>query len=326
MNRREALALLAAAIAAPRRARAASAPDQPLVGILWPSSVEADADFAAAIRKGLSDAGYVEGRNVVLAMRYANGAAERVAPLAAELAALKPRVLMAPTDTVGQAIRAAAPDVPLVIMLSSDPVSSGLAESYARPGGMVTGVTLSGDPDAILGKRLNVLHELVPDAKRVALIFNPDAREELAAASSYPTAAARLGIEGITLAVRDADALDEAFAEGGRQQADAFSIGGSFFRNSAKIAALALRARKPTLGIAREYAAAGLLASYGASLIDLYRRLPAYVAKILAGAKPGDLPIELPTIYHLAINLRTAKALGVAIPPTLLARADEVFE
>ena len=303
----------------------------PLVAVLWASRAEAERDFDAALRSGLKDGGFVEGTNFAFAMRYADGDFKRVAPLAAELAALKPSVIVASPDEVTLAAHHAAPTVPLVMSgLVGDPVALGLAQSYARPGGMATGVTTTagGGMEAIIGKRMALLKELVPGLARIGVILITDTARFATKQNGTNEAAKRLGLDVVSLPVRTLGDVETAFASGVRAGAGAFYVdsGPVTMNDRAKVAEFAFRAGKPTVGQVIEQARAGLLMSYAANIADGWRRAGVYVAKILAGAKPGDLPIEQASKFTFVINLKTAKALGLTVPPRLLLLADEVVE
>ena len=320
-----------AALAWPRRVSAQTAPDLPLVGVLWPGSPAIEVDFESAMRSGLKDGGYVEGKNFAIAMRYANAEFGRLMPLAAELAALKPGVIVTSPDEALLAAHRAAPTVPLVASgVAGDLVALGLAASYARPGGVVTGFTVNaGDGgEAVAGKRIGLLKELAPGVSQIGLIVLAETPEGMAVRNGVKGAAGRLGLAVLPLIVRTLDDVESAFASGLRAGASAFYVDGSplTFSNRVKVADFASRAGKPTIGSFPEQARAGLLMSYGTDLTDLWHRSGGYAAKILAGENPGDLPIEQASKFTLVINLKTAKALGITIPPTLLARADEVIE
>jgi putative ABC transport system substrate-binding protein len=332
ITRREVLALLGGgAVAWPLRAFAQPAPGLPLVAVLWPGTPESVKDSDAALRGGLKDGGSVEGTNFAFAMRYANGEDERLAPLAAELAALKPRVIMMPTDAAALAVHNAAPTVPLVFTaLFSDPVALGLAESYAQPGGMATGFTNSsgGGEEALVGKRISLLKELVPGLARVGVIGVADSPSFAIAQNGTKTAAGHLGLDVFPLPVRTIEDVEAAFASGLRAGAGAFYIDAPplLFSNRAKVAEFAARAGKPTIAPTTVQARAGLLMSYAPDLAEEWRLAGGYAVKILAGAKPADLPIQQPDKFTFVINLKTAQALGITIPSRLLLLADETIE
>jgi ABC-type uncharacterized transport system substrate-binding protein len=329
MRRREFITLLGGAAAvAPSRAFPRPVSGLPLVAMLRPgASAE---DFDAALRGGLKEGGFVEGTNFAFAMRFAGGNFERLAPLAAELAALKPRVIIATARAVPVAHRV-APTVPLVFTsFSADPIALGLVDSYARPGGMVTGnvMNASGGEEAVTTKRIGLFNELMPGRVLLGLIGPTNNPVFVAEQSGIKTAAGRLGFDVVLLRVSTLDDVEAAFASGLRSGVNAFYISGAplLYVNRVKVAELAARSGRPTVGVYTESARAGLLMSYATDLVDGYRRAGAYAARILAGAKPGDLPVEQASKFTFVINLKTAKALGLTVPPSLLARADEVVD
>jgi putative ABC transport system substrate-binding protein len=278
----------------------------------------------AAFRQRLRELGYIEGQNVALVIRSADGRSDTFPGLAAELVRLKVDVIVTGTNPGVAAAQKATTSIPIVMTASTDPVASGFVASLARPGGNITGLTLQ-SPD-LAGKRLQLLKEAVPNLSRVAILWDP----------SFPTRSLReveaaapvLGLQLQVVAVRHPGELDGAVAAATRNRAGAlFSIAGNLaFSNRARIAELAVGRRLPTLGGVPEYAEAGWLMSYGASPTDLSRRAADFVDRILKGAKPADLPVEQPTKFHFVINLKTAKALGISIPQSLLQRADRVIE
>jgi len=332
MRRRDLIAATAGGVALgwPLLAFAQAAPGLPLVAVLQPSSSDQFKDGDAALRGGLNDEGFVEGKNFAFATRFADGEFDRLPALAAELAALKPRVIVASSAAVLPA-RKAAPTVPLVFTaFSADPIAAGLVETYARPSGMVTGNTMNamGGEEALTTKRIGLFKELVPALARLGLIGTPKQGVFVAEQIGIKAASAKLGFEVVLLPIQTLDDVPGAFASGLRAGGDAFYISGEpfLFFNRAKVVELAASSGKPTVGVYPQWARAGLLMSYSQDALDGYRRAGAYAAKILAGAKPGDLPIEQASKFIFVINLKTAKALGVAVPPLLIARADEAVE
>jgi len=321
-------AVTLAACLAPFSLASAAEPQQPAsprrVGVLLvifsPESKEAQ-----AFRQGLRDAGYAEGRDVVIEWRYANGDYERVPELAADLVQRKVDVIVVESTVAAQAVKRATSTIPIVMAVVSDPVGSGLVTSLAHPGGNVTGLsTMSTEHSA---KRLQLLKETIPRLTRVAVLWNqatpyhPKVIEELKAATPS------LSIELSLVAARAPEEIDPAFWAVSRAHAQALYVieGGFFFAHRTTLLKLASKARLPAIYGEREYVDEGGLMSYGANLGDLYRRSAGYVDKILKGAKPGDLPIEQPTKFELVVNLKTAKALGLTIPESILLRADEVI-
>jgi putative tryptophan/tyrosine transport system substrate-binding protein len=327
MRRREFIRFLAAGTAAwPVVARAQQAPDRPIVGVLSPTSSAAAARNADALRAGLRDLGYSEGRNIRLALRYADGAIERLADLAAELVALRPAVILSGSPAAALAVRAVTPSIPIVMNSSSDPVALGLASSISRPGGNVTGIWW-GD-ETLVGKRLQLLKEVVPGAMRVGFMVHPDDPTSADEVKQVPIVSSALGLTLRVLEVHGPVDFDAAFAAATRENLQGLYVNSSplFVSYRTELAARAARAGLPAIYSFREFTIGGGLMSYGASLSDIYRREAGFVDKILKGANPAELPIERPVVFELLINLATAKALGLNIPPSLLARADEVVE
>jgi putative ABC transport system substrate-binding protein len=326
VRRREFITLLGGAAAAlgPLAARAQQAGKIPTIGILNAGS--AGMISAVVFPDALRELGWIEGQNVVIERRYAENRVERLPEFAAELVRLNVDVIVGLGTLAPLAAKRATTTIPIVMTAAGDPLGSGLVASLARPGGNVTGMSLMA-PD-LGGKRLELLKELLPRLARVAVLWN--------AANPYPAlvfketqAAGRtLGIEVQSLEVRDPRDFDGTFEALRRQRPDALiTVEDPLTFNYMKlIADFAAGQRLPTLHGFREDVAAGALMSYGANLADLFRRSAGYVDKILRGAKPADLPVQQPTKFELVINLRTAKVLGLTVPPTLLARADEVIE
>ena len=327
MKRREFITLVGSAAAAwPLVARAQQAPVRPIIGVLSPISTAAAARNTEALRTGLRDLGYSEGRNITLEQRYADGAIERLPDLAAELVALKPAVIVAGSPAAALAVRNATRTIPIVMNSSPDPVRLGLASSIARPGGNVTGFWW-GD-ETLVGKRLGLLKEAVPGTIRAALMVHADDPASADELKQVPIVSNALDLTLRVLEVREPSEFEAAFAIAVREKMQGLCVSTSplFVSHRTELAALAARARLPAVYAFRDFAAAGGLMSYGASLSDLYRRKAALIDKILKGASPADLPIERPITFELLINLKTARALGLNIPPALLARVDEVIE
>jgi ABC-type uncharacterized transport system substrate-binding protein len=281
-----------------------------------------------AFFQGLRDLGYVEGRNVVIEYRSAEGKSERLPALAAELVALKVDVIVAPSTPEALAAKQATRTLPIVFAVAADPVASGLVSGLARPGGNVTGLSILA-PE-LIGKRLEQLKQAVPGVSRVAVLWQPGAlgkRTEEDMLKGAETTAGALGVRLQSVAVRSPADFDRAFSDMTRARAGALIVLPSpIFSERRRLVDLAARNRLPAVYTWREYVDAGGLMSYGPDLADMLRRAATYVDKILKGAKPGDLPIEQPTKFELVINLKTAKALGLTIPPSLLQRADQVIE
>ena len=282
-----------------------------------------------AFLQGLRDLGYVEGRNLVIQYRDAEGKLERLPALAAELVALKVDVIVAATTPGALAAKQATRTIPIVFAVSSDPVTEGLVTSLARPGGNVTGLaTLSTE---LFGKRLEMLKQAVPGVDRVAILWQPGAAPEQTEndmLKGAEVAAKALGMRLQVVAARGPDNFDSAFSEMTKARASALimGVGNMFFSERRRLVDLAAKNRLPAVYGLREVVDVGGLMSYGPNQADLFRRAATYVDKILKGAKPGDLPVEQPTKFELVINLKTAKSLGLTIPQTVLLRADSVIE
>ena len=298
----------------------------PKVGYLA-SANQAVAHLMAAFRQELRELGYVEGKTVLLEARFAEGAADRFPQLARELVALKPDVIVATNDTAIAAVRRETQTIPIVMAFSSDPAGAGFVASLRRPGGNVTGLsTLSPE---ISGKRLELLREVVPGISRVALLWNPDSRGNLLDYKETEVVARTLHVELQSVELSRGEDLDRAFlaVTNGRARAPIVPAGNLIVvTRRAQVASFAQRSRLPSIYGAREYVDDGGLMSYGPSSADLFRRAAIYVDKILKGAKPADLPVEQPTKFELTINLKTAKAIGLTIPPSLIRRADYVIQ
>jgi ABC-type uncharacterized transport system substrate-binding protein len=317
IGRRKFLATLGGGVAAwPLAAQAQQPAKLPTIGYLGTAAASAWAPWTAAFVQRLHELGWTDGRTVAIQYRWAEGRAERSAELAAELARLKVDVIVT-GGNAALAAKQASSAVPIVFALVDDPVGMGLVASLARPGGNVTG--LSFQAADLAGKRLALLREVVPGLRRLAIMANVE----------YPNAASArtLGIDAATFEIRRAEDIAPAF-EALKDRADALYVVGDalVITHRVRINTLALIARLPTIYVVREYVEAGGLMSYGPNFPDLFRRAADFVDKILRGTKPADLPVEQPTKFDLVINLTTAKALGLEIPPTLLARADEVIE
>jgi len=299
----------------------------PKVAFLGSTTQVVVAHPVAAFRQGLRELGYVEGRTVLLEVRFADGTVERLPELARELVALKPDVIVATNDTAIAAVRRETQTIPIVMAFSSDPAGAGFVANLARPGGNVTGLsTLSPE---LSGKRLELLREVVPGLSRVALLWNPDSRGNLLDYKETEVAARALHVELQSVELSRVEDLDRAFSTvtKGHPQALIVPAGNLIaVTRRAQVASFAQQSRLPSIYGAREYVDDGGLMSYGPSVSDLFRRAAIYVDKILKGAKPADLPVEQPTEFELVINLKTAKALGLTIPPALLRRADHVIQ
>jgi putative tryptophan/tyrosine transport system substrate-binding protein len=295
------------------------------IGVLSPGP-STGSDFPALLRQNLRDPGYVEGQNLVLEWRDAEGKTERFDELAADLVRLKVDVIVATVPGATLAAKKATMSIPIVMVNTPDPVQLGLVASLGRPGGNVTGTTtLSAD---LSSKHLELLKEAVPRVVRIAVVWNPDNPWHSFVLKGAEAAARSLAIQLQILEVRNLGELDRAFEAMTRKRAGAVLFLADPFTafHRTRLADLAVKRHLPGMSGPREYADAGGLMSYWAHSADLSRRVASYVDRILKGAKPADLPIEQPTKFELVINLRTAKALGLTIPPSLLGRADELIQ
>jgi putative ABC transport system substrate-binding protein len=325
-TRRGFLGILAGGLlAAPRAADAQPAGKLYRIGYLSAGSVTGNPRLLEAFRQGLRELGWVEGQNIVIEYRFAEGRFDRLPDLAAELVRLKVDVIAASPTPGALAAKNATGTIPIVGMGLTDPVGLGLIASLARPGGNVTGVTYGVGSD-IFGKDLDLLKEVAPKIRRVAVLSNPDSPARPLTISNIKVAAQSLGVQLLLVDARGPAEFDGAFAAIARERAGALLVvtDPAFSAHRARLTDLAVKNRLPSIFTQREDAEAGALMSYGPRLSDLWRRGAIYVDKILKGAKPADLPVEQPTKFELVINLKTAKALGLTIPPSLLQRADEV--
>jgi ABC-type uncharacterized transport system substrate-binding protein len=297
------------------------------VGYLSIASREQTLHLIKAFEEGLRSLGYRVGENVVIEDRFANGEVERLPALAADLVRLGVDVIVTGVNASTVAAMKATTTIPIVMSTVSDPVSAGLVANLARPGGNVTGFAIDTGGE-ILGKRFELLKETLPNLSRVGILWNPGVAFNQARLTSMSEAAGALGLTLVSVEARGLGALEQAFATMVREQMQAFILlaDAVLFNYRGQIGVMALRNRLPAASSLREFAEAGLLLTYGVDLRDLYRRAAVFVDKIFKGAKPADLPVEQPTKFELVINLKTAKALGLTVPPTLLSRADEVIE
>lgn len=296
------------------------------IGLLSPFSPSASEPWHRALRQSLRDAGWIEGRNLRIEYRYAEGNNERLPGLAAELVRLKVDLIVASVTTDALVAARATKDIPIVGAGFGDPVAIGLVENLARPGGNITG--LSQVTPEMGGKRLELLKEIVPGLARVAVLWNSQSPASTLNWKEIQLPAQRLGIQLHSLEVRGPGDFAKAFDDATRARAGAVAIlpDPIFATNLKRLAQLATKSKLPAIFHLREFAEAGGLLAYGPDRSDLFRRAGIYVDKILKGAKPGDLPIEQPTKFELVINTTTAKALGLTIPPSLLLRADQVVK
>jgi ABC-type uncharacterized transport system substrate-binding protein len=327
MRRRDFITLLGCAAAAWPLAARAQQPKVPVIGYLSGGSAAAPAQLLAVFRQSLAEAGYVEGRSVAIEYRFAEGQYDRLPAMAAELVRREVAMIVATGATApALAAKAATATIPIVFSVTDDPVALGLVVSFARPGGNATGVNF---PLAELAaKELGLLHELVPAARRIGLLVNPNNSPSAAVTKDVMAAASALGIEIGVVEADNSRAIEAAFATLVRSRSEALLIGTDqfFFSRRVQLATLAARHVIPATFNSRQFVEVGGLMSYGTSLTEVFRQLGAYAGRILKGAKPVDLPVVRSVTFQLVINMSTARALGLEIPPTLLARADEVIE
>jgi putative tryptophan/tyrosine transport system substrate-binding protein len=326
MRRREFITLLGGTAAWPLAARAQQMA-MPVIGALFAVSAVEWEDFMAGFRRGLSESGFVEGQNVAIEYRWADGHFDSLPAMAAELVGRKVALIFT-GGTVGvRAAMAATQTIPIVFTIGVDPIAAGFVASLNRPGGNVTGVTLISTE--LAPKRLELLGELVTTATKIALLVNPNNPASLQQETQgVEEAARRLGKEIIVVRAGTENELEDAFAAAVRHRATAFLVESDpiFVSARLQIAALARRHSLPLISNDRQIVAVGGLMSYGTSIVDTFRQAGTYVGRILKGEKPSDMPVMQPTKFELVINLKTAKALGLTIPSTLLALADEVIE
>jgi putative tryptophan/tyrosine transport system substrate-binding protein len=328
MKRREFITLLGGAVVAwPLVAGAQQPKKMHRIGVLWHgANAEEEAIYLAALRQGLRDFGYVEGQNIVLEMRFPAEQYERFFVLAAELAQQKPDVLVSAAGIAAVACHRATTTIPIVSVNVPDPVGRKLVASLNRPGGNLTG--LSNMAVELARKRIELAKEMITDLSRVALLVNTsDEIGSRAYIGQGEAAGSQLGVTVVPAGVREANDLEGAISKISADNFQAISVthDGLFYVQRKRLADLALEKRLPTIGFASEQWQDGMLATYGPNVPALYRRAGAFIDKILKGVNPADLPVEQPTKFELLINLKTAKALGVTVPPTILSRADDVI-
>jgi len=326
VNRRELMLLLGGAITAPRALRAQQKA-MPVIGFLSAASPGDLAPFAAAFRNGLRETGYVEGQNVVIEYRWAEGKYDRLPALAADLVGRNVDVIVTFGGVAAaQAAKSVTSTTPIVFETGVDPVEKGLVASFARPGGNLTGVAIL--TAELMPKRLELLSELVPQVKEIALLVNPNNPTAERMTEAVQEAARTKRLELHILKASSRDEFETAFASLAQLQAGALLVGNDpfFFNRRDQLVALAARYAVPAMYEWREFVAAGGLASYGTSVASIYRQAGVYVGRVLAGTKPADLPIEQPTKFELVVNLKTASTLGLTVPPSMLDLADEVIE
>jgi len=325
--RRHLIALLSGAAAWPLAARAQEKRRIPRVGVLWHAgSAAEEGPLFSALVDGFRALGYIDGQNIILEHRFPNEMPDRFTSMAAELVSLNVDVIVSSGNNAAAYAKNATSSIPLVLMFISDPVGTGLVESLARPGGNATGISFF--TSELIGKRLEFLREAVPGVSRVAQLVNPLAKISSLYTDLTKTAAAQLGLTVERFEVRSREEIEPAFEAMTRagMQGVVTNADGLAYAQRELIGQSALKTRLPAVVFMRETLVPGTLLSYGVDSLAICRRAAAYVDKILKGAKPGELPVEQPTKFELLINLKTAKALGITVPPLLLSQADEVIE
>jgi putative ABC transport system substrate-binding protein len=303
--------------------------DLPLVAVLVPGTADLATQRIDAVRKGMQEAGLAEGVNYAFALRFADGVFDRLPGLTLELAALKPRVIVA-SAAAATAVHKVAPDLPMVFCsYAADPIKAGFAASYVRPGGNTTGNVMNavGGEEALTQKRMGLFKELVPELKRLGFIGTTSILA-VAELNALRSVAGHFGFDIVHHAVQGLDDIEGAVASSNRDGVGALYVSGEplLYNNMARVLPFVTASGKPTVGTYPEWGRAGLLMSYSADLLDDFRRAGIYAAKILGGEKPGDLPIEQASKFILVVNAGTAKQLGIGVPPTLLTLADQVIE
>ena len=318
------LLLVCSLLAAPLAAGAQQAAKVPRIGYLaWGSPPPSDR-YGEPFRQGLREFGYVEGQNIVVESRWAEGRKDRAGDLAAELVRLKVDVIVAFATPAIEAAKSATKTIPIVMGVSTDPVGTGFVASLARPGGNITGVSLM-SPD-LAGKRLQLLREALPGVARVAFLASGRSPAGRLFLQETQVAARKLGVQIQPVVIGGPEEFKDAFTAMVRERAGALVVQPLFTDQRRQIVDLAARHRLPVVSDFREFADAGALMSYGPNARDVYRRAATYVDKVLKGARPADLPVEQPMRFELVINMKTAKALGLTIPPSVLIRADQVIQ
>ena len=325
MRRRDFITLVGGAAAWPVVAWAQQAKHVPIIGYVAPTNPLIPSRSTVAFLQRLRELGWIEGQTITLESRWAAGRPERLDEIATEFVRLKVDLIVTSSTNDSIVMKQVAPQIPMVFAVSGDPVGFGLVASLARPGGNVTGLSIQTTDSA--GKRLQLLREIVPGLHRLAILANPSSPNFMLEVSEAQTAARTFGLEVTTSEMRQTADVNSTF-ELLKSRADALLVVADPLVNTNRIliGTLALGARLPTMGGFRELVEAGFLMSYGPNLPDLYRRAAEFADKILRGAKPTDIPVEQPTKFELVVNLKSAKALGLTIPGTVLSRADEVIE
>ncbi|HXZ22105.1 MAG TPA: ABC transporter substrate-binding protein [Pseudolabrys sp.] len=325
MKRRDFIKAIGAAAAWPLAARAQQTAS-PVIGYLSSKGTTAEAGIIAAIRQGLNERGFVEGKTVAFAYRWAEGDYSHLPRLAAELVNQNVNVIAASGLPAALAAKAATPTIPIVFRLAVDPVAFGLTQSLDRPGGNITGVTMLFDP--LTPKKLELLHQIVPSTVSIGILINPNNQNAASHQEHAERAAAALGFNLSVLKAGHLDELEPAFATARQKGVGALLIGDDplFDVLNQQLVDTVARHRIPTMYYVRDFVVTGGLISYGPSFDEMAKQVGVYLGRILEGTRPADLPVQQPTKFELVINIKTARALGLALPPALLARADEVIE
>jgi putative ABC transport system substrate-binding protein len=326
MKRREFIGLVGGAAVTWPLAAQAQQPNPPTIGYFGATAAAAEKSRTDAFVQRLSELGWIEGQTVAIEYRWGESRTERFTEIAGDLVRLRVDVVVATSIAAALACKQATAVIPIVFPLAGDPLSTGLVSSLARPGGNVTGLSNQGAD--LAGKRLEVLREVNPRLRKLAVLANVEYPGRISEIADIRTAARTLGLDVAVFEIRPVGDIAPVFDTMQKDGAEVLYVVGDTFMNSnrVRISSLAVQARLPTIYVAREYVEAGGLMSYGANIPHLFARAAELVDKILRGTKPSDIPVEQPTKFELVINLKTAKALGLAVPPTLLARADEVIE
>jgi putative ABC transport system substrate-binding protein len=327
MRRRTFISLVGGTAAAWPLAARAQQPRMPVIGLLYAGSQAPAGNFTAMFRQSLAEAGYVEGQSMTIEYRYASGQYDRLPELAADLVRRGVSVIVSPSNSASaRAAKAATATIPIVFSVGEDPTKLGLVSSLNRPGGNATGVNFF--INELAAKRMELLRQLVPTARRFGVLVNPNSAVVASLTKETNTAASALGVHADFVEAADVGGIEAAFTTLAYNRPDALVVLPDTFFASRRVQIVTLAARHtmPAIYTVREYAEAGGLVSYGTNLADVWRQLAIYTARILKGAKPADLPVVQSSKFELVFNLPTARALGIEVPPTLLARADDVIE